>query len=863
MNAFDFFRLVSLKGGQHPMLQWHELDSRPIVIMSPVVKLTIGADFVFGARWALMQYHPWLGRRQFLDMKDEDVTAYFEEWLRQPACPWFVVEQYLAENGLARTAGAGAAKPKKAHVDTAVDPRGDADDSDPARDMAYSETEVSSADDVDPEGSRETHVLKMLYEGNVAEVSRRDEQARKAKAYNQKHDYYRNTRCTNVAQEEHSALPAGVFNVNQDSDDELAYAGEQLEIQKELDELRAAQHWINQEGWDMDEEAVACSPRTGAECNLRLDWNDVKKRLDAGAEEHAAHARVDRTTVMKEYPLERLDPTQRVFADRVLKWTRELITVYQKVSDTGQYHPPPLLRAWLGGSAGSGKSTTLKVVLQHARLLIQEAGVGATIQLTAYTGVAAFNIGFGAMTACSGFQIFPNAPWKAEMQGDAYRRLERTWGSAELLVVDEVSFIGRAFFARMHFRLQQAKRRCFSEAGLDPNEHTFGNISIILVGDFGQLEPIEDWSMCDNEATYKDTPQRLRHMWKHAEFGKELTKTFTEAFMLSRIHRSKDDMWWTESSLRLRNFTCTWEDYEWWRKHDLDRGHFNDEQKTYFDEHAVWLCARCEDVGKRNGRKLAQAAEDQATIIHQIHAQHSCKSARKHASSAFSGLRPVINLVRGCKVMITRNVHYLYGLANGTRGTFVGAVYPPGAQAGTFPEAIVVEVPQYCGPEFYPGEPTWVPLLPSSLYKEGTRMLRTQFPVVAGWALTVNKGQGLTIKEGVVIHLAGSQRYRPAGKHGLPFVAFTRSEGFAMTAFKNLPPWNDFEKGRSSDLLRQRLEFEKRLNTMHSRTMRKYSDMGCAEAEDAAFEKWQKACPPRPHPEVGTFRRCPACDAEA
>jgi hypothetical protein len=26
-------------------------------------------------------------------------------------------------------------------------------------------------------------------------------------------------------------------------------------------------------------------------------------------------------------------------------------------------------------------------------------------------------------------------------------------------------------------------------------------------------------------------------------------------------------------------------------------------------------------------------------------------------------------------------------------------VYPPGAQAGTFPEAIVVEVPQYCGPE--------------------------------------------------------------------------------------------------------------------------------------------------------------------
>ena len=53
-----------------------------------------------------------------------------------------------------------------------------------------------------------------------------------------------------------------------------------------------------------------------------------------------------------------------------------------------------------------------------------------------------------------------------------------------LLIVDEVSFIGTAFFARMHFRLQQAD--------LDPNESTFGAISLVLVGDFGQLEPIDD-----------------------------------------------------------------------------------------------------------------------------------------------------------------------------------------------------------------------------------------------------------------------------------------------------------------------------------------------------------------------------------
>ena len=66
---------------------------------------------------------------------------------------------------------------------------------------------------------KETRVLKMLYRGNMAEVSRQEEQLNNAKVFNQKHSFYRNTRCTSVAQEEQSALPAGVSNVYEDSDD--------------------------------------------------------------------------------------------------------------------------------------------------------------------------------------------------------------------------------------------------------------------------------------------------------------------------------------------------------------------------------------------------------------------------------------------------------------------------------------------------------------------------------------------------------------------------------------------------------------------------------------------------------------------
>ena len=100
-----------------------------------------------------------------------------------------------------------------------------------------------------------------------------------------------------------------------------------------------------------------------------------------------------------------------------------------------------------------------------------------------------------------------------------------------------------------------------------------------------------------------------------------------------------------------------------------------------------------------------------------------------------------------------------------------------------FPEACVVWVSDCCDPAFYPGQSTLVHILPKVSLKEGTRMTRRQFPLVAGSALTT----GLTIHEGVVICLVESKRFRPASKHGLPFVTWTRSESFVMTAFKKPP----------------------------------------------------------------------------
>ncbi len=450
-SAFDFFRFVKFKGGRRPYLEWDPPDSMPIVIMSPTIRLAEGPDFAFGARWALMQFHPWTDRRRFLDMSDGDVKDYFRTWRSSPQCPRHLAQQYLQENGRRARGGAGpAGKSSKAsgHA-VAMEPEvyeakiaellgvrdyagaaalqyeqqlasgGAANTPDPdafsvgldAEEGSCTEEASSAEEGQDDAAVRDTRVLKMLYKGNMAEVSRQEEQSRKARVYSRRHDFYRHTRCTSVAQEEQSALPAGVINVNEDSEDDGAYLGEQKEIAKEMDELRVAQHWINPEGWDAASEGKAVSKTSGDTIDLRLDWDDVKRQLSKGAEPDcsAAHRSVDEATVLSDYPLDKLDPTQRVFADRVLAWADEVASVYEEVHATGQFKAVPRLRSWLGGSAGSGKSTTLKTCVQHVRLLFQRRKIPAKVELTAYTGVAAFNMGFGARTECSGFQVFPKA----------------------------------------------------------------------------------------------------------------------------------------------------------------------------------------------------------------------------------------------------------------------------------------------------------------------------------------------------------------------------------------------------------------------------------------------------------------------
>ena len=93
--------------------------------------------------------------------------------------------------------------------------------------------------------------------------------------------------------------------------------------------LRAAQQWVSQEGWDAVGEAKAVDS-SGADVDLRaptdtegrpLTWGDVQRQLAKGAgtasNESALVAALVEEEAVRDFALDNLDQTQRVFADRV------------------------------------------------------------------------------------------------------------------------------------------------------------------------------------------------------------------------------------------------------------------------------------------------------------------------------------------------------------------------------------------------------------------------------------------------------------------------------------------------------------------------------------------------------------------
>jgi hypothetical protein len=530
-----------------------------------------------------------------------------------------------------------------------------------------------------------------------------------------------------------------------------------------------------------------------------------------------------------------LDPTQRAFADTVLDWARA-----RKRRDRSRVKQ---LQALLLGTAGTGKTTTLKAVLE----LLREQGIGARV--AAWTGVAASNVGEGAQTLSSLFRLSKVNPTSQQMEkltGAALKEFAKDLQGLELLVIDEISMVSRVVLAQVSERLQEW--RAYTDDA-ERSKLAFGGVGVILAGDFGQLAPIRepDWMslLCPHGAA----AGCRQHT---ANLGQRLFANFQTVVRLRHIHRVPGASVYKESLIRLRDGAMTKADHELWRQHDLGAAEctLDDAARARCEGEVTHLFAENASAGERNGRMAGELARHQGRGVLRVASRDSCRQAEAQSCERFGQHRRVVHLVEGAPAMIISNLRTEAGLVNGATGRVLGAVLKEslareelrGAVSAADVKYVVMDVPSYRGPVIFPDHPTWVPIAPQPVRHDRQKgWQRLQLPLVLAWGITVHKSQGLTFPEGAVLDFAHSPTNKPVATVGLAFVAMSRTTSWEGQAFRDLPDFWEFRAVLGQELFRWRKRAEDNFDALHDATMaRLLGGHFDVEADVALHKAWSE-----------------------
>ena len=366
-----------------------------------------------------------------------------------------------------------------------------------------------------------------------------------------------------------------------------------------------------------------------------------------------------------------------------------------------------------------------------------------------------------------------------------------------MLVIDEMSMLGRRCLGAIDARLRQL----FPER----KQEWFGGVSVVLMGDFGQLPPVLDLPMYAKAAR-----QGL------SGAGKKVFAAFKQAIVLDKVERIAGDTpeikLFTEVLGRLRKGKVTRDDWQFLIRRSFDN--LNPDEKHSFEDAQI-LASTHQAEEKVNSQRL-QSLPDTKVNIHAVNAgPHSNKTSTEDAG----GLQNVLQLAKGARVMLRQNLWVEAGLTNGALGTVTGILYDPnGAQPPALPVVVLVTFDIYTGPSFLPDilPQGTVPIPPQTIrWLKGQKMCtRTQVPLCLAFAVTIHKSQGWT-RDKVMLDIGTSEH-----SLGITFVGCSRvksPEGLCLLPSDiSSNTWARFEKINKAKGHEERRNVDNALIKMHN-----------------------------------------------
>jgi ATP-dependent DNA helicase PIF1 len=285
----------------------------------------------------------------------------------------------------------------------------------------------------------------------------------------------------------------------------------------------------------------------------------------------------------------------------------------------------------LTGPAGTGKSFTIKYIIELLKANNKNVG------LTATTGTAAFIIGGQTIHSYMGMGIGEESIADIFIKIKKKAGIYRTLVELDVLIIDEVSMLDAALLEKISGILCYVKSHSLKDTGL--LNKPFGGIQVIFIGDFCQLAPVKGFYCF------------LSKLWIEADI---------KVIMLDELVRQNDDLLFQQILQIIRKGKCT----------DNILKVLNALKDTQFEDEIIptKLYPKNVNVDKINEMEIEKLKKaGNKTIIYKAIAGGG--SGSSSGCGAFAGINKYdVELVENSQVIITRNIDIVNGLVNGTRG---------------------------------------------------------------------------------------------------------------------------------------------------------------------------------------------------
>ena len=180
--------------------------------------------------------------------------------------------------------------------------------------------------------------------------------------------------------------------------------------------------------------------------------------------------------------MRQLNAKQRLVVEYNRRWCKKVVLSYQ----TNQPFSTPPYRLFLSGPGGVGKSHVISLIrhdtIKLLRLSRQFEPYDILVFLTAPTGIAAMNI--SGMTIHSALLLGTTKTSFHALSQEKLNTLRLKLSKLKVLIIDEISMVGSNLLLQIH--------KCLQQITGSTDNTTFGNVSILAVGDFYQLQPVGD-----------------------------------------------------------------------------------------------------------------------------------------------------------------------------------------------------------------------------------------------------------------------------------------------------------------------------------------------------------------------------------